>query len=45
MIAREYEQLKEQLAQQFPDDRQGYCDGKDSFMKKLEQAALTWYLK
>lgn len=45
VIAREYAQLKEQLAQQFPDDRQSYCDGKDSFMKKLEQAALTWYLK
>lgn len=45
VIAREYENLKEQLAQQFPDDRQSYCDGKDSFMKKLEQDALTWYLK
>lgn len=44
VIAREYEQLKGQLAQQFPDDRQGYCDGKDAFMKKLEQDALTWYL-
>lgn len=43
--AREYEQLKERLAQQFPDDRQSYCDGKDTFMKKLEQAALNWYLK
>ncbi|WP_426704033.1 GrpB family protein [Staphylococcus shinii] len=43
--AREYGQLKERLAQQFPDDRQSYCDGKDAFMKKLEQDALTWYLK
>jgi len=43
--AREYGQLKERLAQQFPDDRQSYCDGKDVFMKKLEQDALTWYLK
>lgn len=43
-IAREYEQLKEQLAQHFLDDRQNYCDGKEPFMKKLEQDALTWYL-
>ncbi len=41
--AREYGQLKEELAQKYPHDIDGYCDGKDAFVKKLEQEALFWY--
>lgn len=41
-IAKEYGELKEKLAQQFPFDNVGYCDGKDAYMKKLEQDALEW---
>ncbi|NLO15432.1 MAG: GrpB family protein [Clostridiales bacterium] len=41
--ATEYGQLKAALADKFPDDIKGYCDGKDSFVKRLEQDALRWY--
>ncbi len=39
----EYAALKRSLAQQFPYDIDGYCNGKDSFVKRLEQQALTQY--
>lgn len=38
-----YAQLKRQLAQRFPYDIEGYCDGKDALVKELEQQALAWY--
>ena len=41
--ARAYGQLKLRLAQQFPRDIDGYCDGKDAFVKEMEQAALLWW--
>ena len=34
--------LKMRLAQQYPEDIEGYCDGKDAFVKGLEQRALAW---
>lgn len=40
--AEEYGKLKQQLAERFPYDIRGYCDGKDGFMKRLEQTALQW---
>ena len=40
--AREYGELKAQLAKQFPDDRFAYMDGKDAFVKALERDALSW---
>lgn len=43
--ARTYGQIKETLAQQFPHDIQGYMDGKDAFIKNLENKALVWYTK
>ena len=43
VIASIYGQLKRKLAQQYPTDIEGYCDGKDAFMKQLEQTALQWY--
>ena len=41
-VADEYGQLKEKLALLFPYDIDGYCDGKDEFVKKLEKTALEW---
>ncbi|ASN07426.1 hypothetical protein CFK40_15980 [Virgibacillus necropolis] len=38
----EYGKLKEQLASEFPKDIEGYCDGKDDFVKKLERKAVEW---
>lgn len=36
----EYSKLKIMLAEKYPYDIDGYCDGKDVFMKQLEIAAL-----
>ncbi len=38
----EYGRLKEKLALAFPNDINGYCDGKNSFMKELEKKAILW---
>ena len=40
--ARQYGVLKQALAEKFPYDIEGYCDGKEAFMKELEGAALDW---
>ena len=40
--AQAYGSLKQTLAQQFPWDIERYCDGKDAFVKRLEQDALRW---
>ena len=37
-----YGKLKRMLAQKYPDDIERYCDGKDTFVKELEAAALKW---
>lgn len=39
---KEYGALKSALAEQFSYDNDGYCSGKDDFMKDLEQKALAW---
>ena len=39
-----YGRLKERLAEEYPYDIEGYCDGKDEFVKKLERRALAWAL-
>lgn len=38
----EYARLKKALAEKYPYDIDGYCDGKDAFVKKLEETALLW---
>ena len=38
-----YGALKIRLAGQYPQDIEGYCDGKDAFVKRLERQALAWY--
>lgn len=42
-IALEYGELKMELANRFPEDIEGYCAGKDAFVKQLEKDALLWY--
>ncbi|MGN5457106.1 MAG: GrpB family protein [Candidatus Kurthia intestinigallinarum] len=39
-----YEALKSQLAARFPYDNNAYCDGKNDFIKQLEQQALKWMM-
>lgn len=41
-VARAYGELKQQLAQRFPNDINAYMDGKDSFVKHYEREALAW---
>lgn len=41
--AEQYSQLKIALAEQFPEDIQGYMDGKNDFIKDMEQRALLWW--
>ena len=41
--AKLYGDLKQRLAQQFPEDIERYCDGKDAFVKALEKRAYAWY--
>ena len=40
--AEAYGALKEELARRYPYDIDGYCDGKDAFVRELEQKALQW---
>lgn len=44
-VAMEYAELKKDLAARFPYDMDGYCDGKDAFVKKIENLALAEYSK
>ena len=43
--AAEYAALKKKLAAEFPYDNDGYCDGKEEYMKSLEEKALRWQSK
>lgn len=38
----EYGSLKTALAEQYPYDNEGYCNGKDAYMKELEEKSLKW---
>jgi GrpB-like predicted nucleotidyltransferase (UPF0157 family) len=40
--AQQYSDLKRTLAVRYPDDIDGYMDGKDEFVKTMEQRALYW---
>lgn len=40
--AKEYQQLKEKLNTEFPEDYPAYRRGKDGFLKKLEKEAYEW---
>ena len=43
--AKAYETLKLELAQQFRYDNDGYCDGKDAFIKEMDRRASLWKLE
>jgi GrpB-like predicted nucleotidyltransferase (UPF0157 family) len=40
--AKEYSELKQRLALQYKGDMDGYCDGKDAFVKDMEKKAIAW---
>ena len=37
-----YAKLKRELAKKYPYDIDGYCDGKEKFVKEVEAKALDW---
>lgn len=37
-----YGRLKKELANRYPYDIEGYCDGKEEFVQRLEKEALEW---
>ena len=39
----EYAKIKKNLAQKFPYDIDGYCDGKENFVREMESRALAQY--
>lgn len=39
----EYANLKTELAQKFPYNIEGYCDGKESFVREIEKIALSQF--
>ncbi|MEQ6353643.1 GrpB family protein [Lysinibacillus sp. M3] len=42
-ICRQYGEIKSQLAKQYPNDSDGYCNGKDDFIKSVEKDAIKWH--
>ncbi|NFV13981.1 GrpB family protein [Clostridium sp. FAM 1755] len=40
--AKQYEELKKELALEFRYDIDSYCEGKDSFIKKIDEKAKLW---
>ncbi|MDW0115301.1 GrpB family protein [Sporosarcina saromensis] len=42
-ISKQYGDLKERLANQFPDDIDAYIDGKAEFASEIERQAVRWY--
>ena len=41
-VSKEYGALKSKLADQYPNDIDGYMDGKGDFIKRVEQDAIKW---
>ena len=44
-VREEYGRLKEALALRFPYDIEGYCDGKEAFVRRMERNALREYAR
>ncbi|MGE7114353.1 GrpB family protein [Lysinibacillus sp. NPDC047702] len=42
-VCKKYGQLKNQLAKKYPNDIEGYGDGKNDFVKNVEKDAIKWY--
>lgn len=43
--AQTYSRLKQELASKFPEDIEGYMEGKDEFIKEVDKKARTWKMK
>ena len=41
--ARSYSRLKEELTKKFSDDIEGYMDGKDKFIKEIDQRGKAYW--
>ncbi len=41
--AQRYSELKRQLAKAYPTDLDGYMDGKDGFIREIDQKAAQWH--
>jgi GrpB-like predicted nucleotidyltransferase (UPF0157 family) len=41
-IAQKYSDLKRDLARKYPQDINGYMDGKDGFIKEIDKKAVQW---
>ena len=41
-LAAQYGELKQKLADAFPNDVEAYMDGKDAFIKEMQARALAW---
>lgn len=44
-VCHAYGEIKSMLAKKYPNDIDGYCLGKDEFVKQVERDALQWYWK
>lgn len=42
-ICKQYGDLKSELAEKYPNDIEGYGDGKDRFVREIEKEAIKWY--
>ncbi|MFC9541544.1 GrpB family protein [Lysinibacillus sp. NPDC056959] len=42
-VCRQYGEIKSQLAKQYPNDSDGYCNGKEDFVKSVEKDAIKWH--
>ncbi|MGB8698792.1 MAG: GrpB family protein [Thermosynechococcaceae cyanobacterium] len=42
--AQKYSELKQELAKRYPNDIEGYMDGKDEFIKEMDKKAAEWQI-
>lgn len=42
--AKKYSELKQELAKKYPNDIEGYMDGKDEFIKEMDNKAAEWQI-
>jgi GrpB-like predicted nucleotidyltransferase (UPF0157 family) len=42
--AQRYSELKQKLAKKYPNDIEGYMDGKDEFIKEIDKKAAQWQI-
>jgi GrpB-like predicted nucleotidyltransferase (UPF0157 family) len=42
--AQKYSELKQELAKKYPNDIEGYMDGKDEFIKEMDKKSVEWQI-